>query len=268
MKPRERYLACTAGENVSLLEAALWVAAEHDANAVPQRSLAQARDVEVSLRIRLPNASPVDSAQALLREMAALGFARDDDPSPKPRSALLHHVLERKKGQPLSLAMLALEYAKRLDIPLIGINFPGHFLLRATGADYFLDPCGGRRLYLPDCHALLRQQMGANATLNAQHLQPATPRQMLLRLSRNLRHLYWLADDPAAALIDANRVLELGEPHADDHLARAELYQRLGCPQAERYDLERALLLSEDESQRLILTARLGSFTQLNEALH
>jgi hypothetical protein len=41
-------------------------------------------------------------------------------------------------------------------------------------------------------------------------------------------------------------------------MARASLYQRLDCPNAERFDLEHALLLSEDPIQRLRLTERLG----------
>ena len=80
---------------------------------------------------------------------------------------------------------------------------------------------------------------------------------MLQRLSRNLRQLHLTNDDFIAALIDAERVLELGNASAADYLARASLYQRLDCPNAERFDLEHALLLSEDPIQRLRLTERL-----------
>lgn len=94
--------------------------------------------------------------------------------------------------------------------------------------------------------------------LSAEHLLSATPVQMLQRLSRNLRQLHLTHDDYIAALIDAERVLELGGAKAADYMARASLYQRLDCPNAERFDLEHALLLSEDPIQRLRLTERLG----------
>ena len=81
---------------------------------------------------------------------------------------------------------------------------------------------------------------------------------MLQRLSRNLRQLYLTNDDYIDALIDAERVLELGNASASDYLARASLYQRLDCPNAERFDLEHALLLSDDPIQRIRLTERLG----------
>jgi regulator of sirC expression with transglutaminase-like and TPR domain len=81
---------------------------------------------------------------------------------------------------------------------------------------------------------------------------------MLQRLSRNLRQLYLSHDDFINALIDADRVLELGNASTADYLARASLYQRLDCPNAERFDLEHALLLSDDPIQRIRLTERLG----------
>ncbi len=81
---------------------------------------------------------------------------------------------------------------------------------------------------------------------------------MLQRLSRNLRHLHQINDNPVAALKDADRIIELGQATSSDHLARATLYNLLECPQAERFDLEHALMLSEDPIQRLRLTERLS----------
>ena len=45
------------------------------------------------------------------------------------------------------------------------------------------------------------------------------------------------------------------------------LYQRLDCPNAERFDLEHALMLSEDPIQRLRLTERLGHLPP-NSVMH
>ncbi|ORC46890.1 hypothetical protein BZK31_28565, partial [Pseudomonas floridensis] len=141
---------------------------------------------------------------------------------------------------------------------LEGINFPGHFLLRVPGADHLLDPCGGRRLYPKDCRELLVRQFGPTMQLQAAHMTRATAANMLQRLSRNLRHLHTLNDDLIAALKDADRIVELGQATSSDHMARASLYQSLECPQAERFDLQHALMLSEDPIQRLRLTERLS----------
>nr|BFE94316.1 transglutaminase family protein [Pseudomonas brassicacearum subsp. brassicacearum] len=206
----------------------------------------------------LPMLPVSELGQPLLRRLNDLGFAQDDFTPLRPRAALLDKVLARKRGQPLALGLIALELARGLEIPMVGVNFPGHFLLKVPGADHLLDPCGGRRLYPNDCRELLQRQYGANMQLKAEHLVNAEPMQMLQRLSRNLRQLHLANDDYIAALIDAERVLELGNASAADYLARASLYQRLDCPNAERFDLEHALMLSDDPIQRIRLTERLG----------
>jgi regulator of sirC expression with transglutaminase-like and TPR domain len=187
-----------------------------------------------------------------------MGFQQDDWNPLKPQAALLHQIVQRRRGQPLGLALLTLELARRLDIPLEGVNFPGHFLLRVPGADHLLDPCGGRRLYTKDCRDLLARQFGPDMQLKSEHLLRASSVAMLQRLSRNLRHLHQVNDDLLASLKDADRVVELGQATTSDHLARAALYQSLECPQAERFDLEHALLLSDDPIQRLRLTERIS----------
>ena len=64
-------------------------------------------------------------AQPLLRRMNDLGFAQDDFTPLRPQAALLDKVLKRRRGQPLALGLIALELARRLEIPLVGVNFPG-----------------------------------------------------------------------------------------------------------------------------------------------
>ncbi|CAH0300314.1 regulator of sirC expression with transglutaminase-like and TPR domain [Pseudomonas frederiksbergensis] len=258
MTPRQRFFDFLQRSPPALFEAALWIAAEHDKELNPETVLADFKDLQQRVSYGLPMLPVNELAQPLLRRMNDLGFAQDDFTPLRPQVALLHKVLERRRGQPLALGLIALELARRLEIPMVGVNFPGHFLLRVQGADHLLDPCGGRRLYPNDCRELLQRQYGPNMQLSAEHLQTAEPAQMLQRLSRNLRQLYLTNDDYIDALIDAERVLELGNANASDYLARASLYQRLDCPNAERFDLEHALLLCDDPIQRIRLTERLG----------
>ena len=268
MSPRQACLACLERDPAALLEAALWVAAEHDNSVQPPLIMARVKTLQQEVSAGLPMLPLSELAQPLLRRLNALGFQQDEYHPLRPQAALLDKVLERRRGQPLALALLALELARGLSIPLEGVNFPGHFLLRVPGADHLLDPCGGRRLYPADCRELLGRQFGPQLQLNADHLLTATPKQMLQRLSRNLRQLHSTHDDDLAALKDAERVLQLGPATASDYLARATLYQHLDCPQAERFDLEYALLLSDDPIQRLRLTERLGQLHQPPPSVH
>ncbi|AOE87297.1 SirB1 family protein [Pseudomonas sp. TCU-HL1] len=267
MDPRQRCLACLERDPPAMLEAALWIAAEHDPRLDPERGLRDFGGLLQLVATGLPNLAPVELAQPLLRRLNELDFHEDDDTPLRPRAALLPQVLARKRGQPLSLALIALELAARLGIPLTGVNFPGHFLLRVPGADHLLDPCSGRRLYTRDCRDLLARVQGPQAELQATHLQTASAKEMIQRLSRNLRLLHQDAGEFLAALKDAERVLLLGPPSMHDHLARADIYQRLDCPQAERYDLEHALLLCDNPAQHLQLAQRLRRLGHV-QALH
>lgn len=269
MDPRQACLACLAQNPPGLFEAALWIAAEHEPQNPPGQAMRMLDDLALRLFANLPlDGTVAERAQLLLRQLNEQGFAEDDEVPLLPRAALLPQVLQRRRGQPLSLALIALELARRQAIPLQGVNFPGRFLLRVPGADHLLDPATGRRLYTRDCRDLLARSMGTAVELNASHLRDASPADMLQRLSRNLRQLHQAAEQPLAALKDAQRVLELGEPNVADHLARADLYRRLDCPQAERYDLERALLLSEDPAEQLRLRQRIGNIPVPKKALH
>ena len=268
MNPRKACLACLEREPVALLEAALWIATEHDRKAEPASAIASLHELQREISTRLPMLPLSELAQPLLRQLTALGFQQDEFHPLRPQAAPLDKVLQRRRGQPLALAIITLELARRLSIPLEGVAFPGHFLLRVPGADHLLDPCGGRRLYPNDCRELLARQFGPHVPLTAEHLRAASPMQMLQRLSRNLRQLHISNDDHLAALIDAERVMQLGPVQVSDYMTRASLYQHLDCPQAERFDLEHALLLTDDPVQRLKLSERIGKLPTANHSLH
>jgi regulator of sirC expression with transglutaminase-like and TPR domain len=267
MDARQRCLACLDRDPPAMLEAALWIAAEHEPRLRPDQVLQEFGGLLQQVAAGLPQLPPAELAQPLLRRLNELDFHEDDDTPLRPRAALLPEVLARRRGQPLSLALIALELAARLGIPLAGVSFPGHFLLRVPGADHLLDPCSGRRLYTRDCRDLLVRVYGPQAELQASHLRTASAQEMMQRLSRNLRLLHMEAGEPLAALKDAERVMLLGPPTMQDHLARADIYQRLDCPQAERYDLERALLFCDDAAQHLQLAQRLSRLGR-SQALH
>lgn len=251
----------------SVFEAALRICAEHDPDFARASVMDEMDRLQRELDKALPSSPAHELAQLMLRHLNALGFQQDDWNPPRPESALLHHIVQRRRGQPLGIALIAMELARRMGLALEGVNFPGHFLLRVPGADHLLDPCGGRRLYPRDCNELLVRQYGPSMSLHAEHLLSATPTGMLQRMSRNLRHLHRLNDDLISALKDANRIIELGDATSSDHVARANLYQALSCPQAERFDLERALLLSDDPVQRMQLSERLSELP-LPASLH
>ena len=61
------------------------------------------------------------------------GFSGNRERYDDPRNSFINEVLDRRTGIPISLAVIYLEVARRAGLRVDGINFPGHFLLRAPG---------------------------------------------------------------------------------------------------------------------------------------
>ena len=126
------------------------------------------------------------------------GFVGNRDRYDDPRNSFLNEVLERRTGIPISLAIVYLEVARRAGLRVAGINFPGHFLLRASddpapgSADFvIIDPFhGGALLSETDCRELLRQHVGDEAAFDKTLLEPTTRHHIVVRMLVNLKRLY------------------------------------------------------------------------------
>jgi regulator of sirC expression with transglutaminase-like and TPR domain len=126
------------------------------------------------------------------------GFVGNRDRYDDPRNSYLNEVLERRTGIPITLAVVYLEVARRAGLRVAGVNFPGHFLLRASdstprqGSDFvIIDPFhGGALLSEVDCRELLRQHVGDEAAFDRSLLEPATKHQIIVRMLVNLKRLY------------------------------------------------------------------------------
>lgn len=109
-----------------------------------------------------------------------------------PRNSLLNQVLERRTGIPISLAVVLMEVGKRAGVDVQGVSFPGHFLARVESprGPVFIDPFDGRVLSREDIRGLYARAMGEKRDPDPRLLEPATKRQILVRMLGNLRGIY------------------------------------------------------------------------------
>jgi regulator of sirC expression with transglutaminase-like and TPR domain len=146
-----------------------------------------------------------------------LGFHGNTEDYYDPRNSFLSDVLDRRCGIPISLSVLFLEVARRLDILAQGVNFPGHFLVRVAVEDtwLFLDPytCG-RTLTPTDLEALLRKTTTPNAVLEPSVIAAASKRQIVSRMLVNLAGIYGRNGDLPRSLdvLERLAVLEPANP--------------------------------------------------------
>lgn len=126
-----------------------------------------------------------------------LGFSGNRERYDDPRNSFLNEVLDRRVGIPISLAIVYLEIGRRAGVRLEGVNFPGHFLVRAPVSpadaeeELIIDPFhSGALLSEVDCRHLLRQHLGDEAAFDRSLLATATRQQIVVRMLVNLKRLY------------------------------------------------------------------------------
>jgi regulator of sirC expression with transglutaminase-like and TPR domain len=161
------------------------------------------------------------------------------------RNSLLHVVLERRLGIPITLAVIYMTVARRASLDVFGITFPGHFLLRVpsdAGDDdhaLILDPFdGGRALTRTAIRALLAQHAGPEAPFNERLLAPCTSRQIIVRMLNNMKRLYVSARSFAQAWTATDLLVTLDGRQPEDVRDRGLLAYHLDDFPSALRDLE------------------------------
>lgn len=122
-----------------------------------------------------------------------LGFHGNETDYYSPNNSCLNEVLLNRTGIPISLAIVYLEIARRLQWPLAGISLPGHFILQYDDGDFdcYIDAyASGRILDLDDCRNLAFQIARVDIAQRPEVMEPATNWQIALRMLHNLRGIY------------------------------------------------------------------------------
>ena len=202
--------------------------------------------------------------QAINRHLfEELGYSGNHDEYYDPRNSYLNEVFERRLGNPISLAMVQMEVARRLGVPLDGISFPGHFLVRLPVEDGVLvmDPFNrGRPLGVDELRQRARPHLGGDTPDDdalGQILNPASHRAILMRILRNLHGVYAERDDWERAVRSADRILRLAPNNLEALRDRGLGYLRLGHRHGARQDLARYLQLHPDAADAGPLHERL-----------
>jgi regulator of sirC expression with transglutaminase-like and TPR domain len=228
-------LAEADDDQVPLLGCALLIARDEYPDLDVAACLAQVEAHAASLR---PLVAGLDDAplkmQAINRRLfEELGYAGDHDEYYDPRNSYLNMVLHRRLGNPISLAVIQMEVARRLGVPLDGVSFPGHFLVRLPVDDGLLvmDPYNrGRPLGTEELRLRAKPHFGDEVPDEALFdiLTPAPNRAILSRILRNLHALYVGTGDWARAVRCMDRVLCLQPDNAESLRDRGLGYAELG----------------------------------------
>jgi len=245
-----------AADRCDLARGALTIARIAYPDLDPEPSLRRLDDLAAAVRPRLAAHEPAERAITTVTSylFEQCGFRGNAENYYDPRNSFLNDVLERRTGIPISLSIVLIETGARLGLPVEGVGFPGHFLVRVGGSagPILLDPFfGGRVIGRDEMLDRLRAFYAAGggpAGANLQRvlpqvLQTTEPHGILGRMLANLLRIYLDRNDHLHALETVELMLVLS-PAAPEHLrVRGLLYEQLDCIAAALADFERYLTL-------------------------
>jgi regulator of sirC expression with transglutaminase-like and TPR domain len=224
---RERLEQVAAGpEPWPLAEAALLLAVDECPGLEPAPYVERLAELATRVGVRVSAARPLAEAgeedvalDALLHVLVAEeGYAGNREEYYDPRNSYLNVVMDRRRGIPITLSIVAIAVAREAGLPLAGVGFPAHFLVRWDRGDerLFVDLFnGGARR----SHEELRVWW-ARATdgspWDERALEPASDRQILLRVLNNLKMIYAQTRQFDATIRVVEKMLVL-DPFTPDH---------------------------------------------------
>jgi len=177
------------------------------------------------------------------------GYRGNRDDYYDPRNSFLNDVIERRKGIPITLSVLYMEVARRAELKLHGIGFPGHFLVKYVGdeGEIVVDPFDqGEVRTAEELQEMLDRLYGGKVAFHPDFLAPVSNRDIVQRMLNNLKAIYLRREDFPKALSTAERLVILDPTSPQEIRDRGLLYLKLDRASQAIDDLETYLKLAPD----------------------
>jgi regulator of sirC expression with transglutaminase-like and TPR domain len=226
--------------------AALYIAQEEYPQLPVERYTLRLDSLAEAVKDRLDDetAPPVVLGELIHTLFEREGLRGNKESYHDPRNSFINDVLDRRLGIPLTLGIILLEVGWRLGLPLEGVNFPGHFLVRYRGvAEHLLiDPFGaGRIRFESQAQEVLDQQYGGVVRMQPAFLRVASKLDMIRRLLVNLKGLYVNVKDDERALSVVEQLMLVHPASPGERRDRGMLLLRLGREEEAKEQLRRYL---------------------------
>ncbi len=149
---------------------------------------------------RLASTISATTAVDLMAELfGPSGFTGNSVEYDDPNNSLLQQVIARRLGIPITLCAVAIEVGRRVDIDIVGVGMPGHFLCRtAAHRDLkFFDPFHSPQPLTGEQCRSLYENLTQMDNWSAEYLEPSSSRLMVIRVLSNLKSIYRRRSDVA-----------------------------------------------------------------------
>jgi regulator of sirC expression with transglutaminase-like and TPR domain len=258
---------------VPLAEAALILACEE----YPQLEISPYLDMldnmaQVAAQTLHSGDSPVETIRKINTVLFEnFGFRGATDDYYDPRNSFLNDVLDRRIGIPITLSAVYMEVSRRLNLPIVGVGMPGHFIVKYADRqeEFFLDPFNrGEILTRDDCRNRIYERYGDSVEFDERLLGRVTHRQILWRMLNNLKEIYLKAHafDKGLAIVDMMLMVDPEEilQFRDRGLLRLQLRQFEGAVK----DLEHYLRHSSAADDREEIEGHLKELRRIRATMN
>jgi regulator of sirC expression with transglutaminase-like and TPR domain len=145
-------------------------------------------------------------------------------------NSYLNEVMDDREGLPITLSVLYLELARRLDLKIVGVPLPGHFVVRHEPKDlppYLIDVFeGGRSMTNREADERIVKATGQLP--RRKDYQAAAKKAILVRIVHNLLNLADSEKDRSGMLRYLDAILVLEPSAHEERWARAVLRLQAG----------------------------------------
>ena len=179
------------------------------------------------------------------------------------RNSYLNEVLERKIGIPITLSVVYMEIGKRIGLPLVGVGFPGHFIVKHRDLETVIDPFeSGQILSDENLSERLTQLFQEPVRMHPRFLQAVTNKEILARMLRNLRQIHFREEAYEKAVRTAEQITWLAPEFAQDYRDLGYLYYHVNAYAKSLASFNTYLHLSDDPPDREEISRNIRALTQ------
>lgn len=187
-----RLARTSSGEDVDLEQGVILLMQFGHPSADPETVHQQLNQLAEDLARNIPPKAPASQVLGQLTDylFRQHGFHGNQDNYADPDNSYFDTVLKNKTGLPITLSALCILIGQRLQIPIVGIGLPYHFIAKYNSvADPILfDPFHRGRILTPEkCSEMVQ---GFGVQFEDHYLLPVTHREILTRMIQNLVNIY------------------------------------------------------------------------------
>jgi regulator of sirC expression with transglutaminase-like and TPR domain len=186
-----------------------------------------------------------------------------------PKNSFLNDVIERKKGIPITLAVLYLEVARRVGLTLHGVGFPGHFLVKYPEDEVIIDPFHkGEVRSLEELEGFVGELYKGAVSFRPEFLEPISKKQILKRMLNNLKMIYLKQGELLKSLSVVERLVILEPDSVHEIRDRGLIYLKLDCFSQALEDLENYLKLAQHPEDAAEIREQVVALKKRTTQLH